>query len=149
MLINMINALAATSLNTMLRVVIIATMASFILAVATSGVFAHEISSNEVKHHYVTVTESQPYPVKVCKDKTALQGGVEGALIGAILGNIIGNQETGKAGALFGGIVGANEAKGQTCTTETRYREVTKSEYSHSTITFENEGRVYELRFTK
>ena len=120
-----------------------------LLTVAASGAMAHDNPTGEVKHHYVTVTESQPYPVKVCKDKTALQGGVEGALIGAILGNIIGNQETGKAGALFGGIVGANEAKGQTCTTETRYREVTKSEYSHSTITFENEGRLYELRFTK
>ena len=120
-----------------------------LLAVIAFGATAHESSLGEVKHHYVEVTESQPYEVRVCKNKTALQGGAEGALIGAILGNIFGNQDTAKAGAVFGGIVGANEAKGQVCHKETRYREVTTTQYSHSTITFENEGQLYEVKFIK
>ena len=79
----------------------------------------------------------------------------------AIIGGIIGNNVTRDlpddrtAGAILGGILGhmnsdaRSEFIKKVCNIETRYEEVQKEVYSHSTITFWSGGKQYTLRFKK
>ena len=80
--------------------------------------------------------------------------------MGAIIGGLIGNNITkdlpdgGTAGAIIGGILGHNNSKAsgsiQTqCSLETRYNEEVTQEYSHSTISFMENGRKRTIRFQK
>ena len=91
---------------------------------------------------------------RVSGDKTS------DTLTGAIIGGIIGNNVTrdlpdgGTAGAILGGILGhmnsdARSEIKKVCNIETRYEEVQKEVYSHSTITFWSGGKQYTLRFKK
>ena len=57
---------------------------------------------------------------------------------------------------LIGGAIGANNAAAESgtttatvCKTETRKKSTSVNEYSHSTITFEYDGNVYEVDFIK
>ena len=81
-------------------------------------------------------------------------------LLGALIGGAIGNNVTknvdngGAVGALLGGMFGHSNSKatGGTktqCNVETRYQEETQEIYSHSTITFDLNGRQHTLRFAK
>jgi uncharacterized protein YcfJ len=81
-----------------------------------------------------------------------------------ILGGILGKGLTGDdggaaAGAVLGGIIGANEAQNgskrvitgyrleRKCDTVTRYRDTTRKVYDYSVVTFRQNGRTYELQF--
>ena len=117
-------------------------------------------SLKNIEHHFLSVIEQTPYSVEVCK-KVRVDGDKTGdTLTGAIIGGIIGNNVTkdlpdgGTAGAILGGILGHmnSDAKSGTkrvCNIETRYEEVQKKIYSHSTITFWSGGKRYTLRFKK
>ena len=134
------------------------------MAVATPAV-ANSVSAR-VQDHYKTVIEQEPYRVEVCKDVNVPVGGganTEGAIIGGIIGGVIGNQFGGGSGkeaatgvgALTGAIIGGNSNRNQgyrterQCSIETRYEERQREVYSHSTITFRENGRNYTLRFEK
>ena len=121
----------------------------------------------DVQDHYKTVLDQKPYRVEVCKDVQVQNGSsgtdTGGAIIGGLIGGVIGNQ-FGKGGgkeamtgigAITGAIIGG-ESKAEPssrierqCFTETRYEESTRSVYSHSTITFYENGKQYSLRFQK
>ena len=117
-------------------------------------------SLKNIEHHFLSVIEQTPYQVEVCKN-VKVSGDKSGdTLTGAIIGGIIGNNVTkdlpdgGTAGAILGGILGHmnSDAKSGTkrvCNIETRYEEVQKKIYSHSTITFWSGGKRYTLRFKK
>lgn len=138
-------------------------VASCILAATPA--FADSVRAT-VQDHYKTVIEQQPYRVEVCKDvNVPIQGGVntEGAIIGGIIGGVVGNQFGGGSGkeamtgigAITGAIIGGGNGKPQgyrterQCQIETRYEETQREVYSHSTITFRENGRNYTLRFDK
>lgn len=103
--------------------------------------------------HYKTVIVKKPYTVEVCTEgngQSDLSNFLTGALIGGAIGNNIpGEKNGGAAGAVIGGILNTERNKTPQCKTETRYEEETQSVYSHSTVTFTHEGRIYTLRFTK
>lgn len=134
--------------------------ASVMLATATSA------SAETVRDHFKTVIEQSPYRVEVCKDVRVPQKGAtdtEGAILGGILGGVIGNQfgkGSGKEaatgiGALTGAIIGGqnkgprNYTTQRQCQIETRYEEVKREVYSHSTVTFVVDGKKYTLKFQK
>jgi uncharacterized protein YcfJ len=114
----------------------------------------------EIVDHTKTVINQVPYQVEICRDVQVSGDKTADALTGAIIGGIIGNNVTknlpdgGTAGAIIGGILGHNnsDASGGTqrqCTFETRYNEEVLSQYSHSTITFTENGRTRTIRFQK
>ena len=109
--------------------------------------------------HYKVVIEQKPYRVEVCRD-LSVSGDktgdtLKGAIIGGIIGNNVGNVDNGGAlGAVLGGMIGHNNsnATGGTkrqCSIETRYQEESQEVYSHSTITFYDNGRKYTLKYNK
>ena len=117
-------------------------------------------SLKNIEHHFLSVIEQTPYSVEVCKNVRVNGDKTGDTLTGAIIGGIIGNNVTkdlpdgGTAGAILGGILGHmnSDAKSGTkrvCNIETRYEEVQKKIYSHSTITFWSGGIRYTLRFKK
>ena len=115
--------------------------------------------ANEIVDHNKIIIEQKPYTVEVCRNETVsgdkTGDALKGAIIGGILGNNIKGEENGGAiGAVIGGMLGhANSgATGGTkrvCSSETRYQESSRSVYSHSSITFEYQGKIYTLKFTK
>ena len=134
------------------------------LALSTPA-FADSVNGN-VQDHYKTVIDQSPHIVEICKDVNVSNGpgpnDTGGAIIGGILGGVIGNQfgkGDGKTamtgiGAITGAIMGGqNKNQGshveRQCFTETRYKETTRDTYSHSTITFYEDGRKYTLKFQK
>ena len=117
-------------------------------------------SLKNIEHHFLSVIEQTPYSVEICKNVRVNGDKTGDTLTGAIIGGIIGNNVTkdlpdgGTAGAILGGILGHmnSDAKSGTkrvCNIETRYEEVQKKIYSHSTITFWSGGKRYTLRFKK
>ena len=119
-----------------------------------------ETSTGNITDHYKTVIDRDPYSVEVCYDVKVPGDKTGDALKGAIIGGIIGNNITknvengGAVGALLGGILAHknSDATGGTerqCRVETRYNESTREVYSHSTITFNSNGRNYTLQFKK
>ena len=113
---------------------------------------------HSINDHYKMIFYSTPYSVEVCKNVTTSGDKSGDTLTGAIIGGIIGNNVTkdlpdgGTAGAILGGILGHmnSDAKSEikkVCNIETRYEEVQKQIYSHSTITFWSGGKQYILRF--
>jgi uncharacterized protein YcfJ len=135
--------------------VVIAVCASFLSSVAFAD------SSNvmgQTKDHYKTVIQQKPYTVEVCKDVAVSGDKTVDTLTGAIIGGVIGHQIDHKDGAKIGGVLGGiignknSNATGnirRQCQTETRYEEEQITVYSHSTITFWNNGREYTLRFNR
>ena len=117
-------------------------------------------SLKNIEHHFLSVIEQTPYSVEVCKKVRVDGDKTSDTLTGAIIGGIIGNNVTrdlpdgGTAGAILGGILGhmnsdARSEIKKVCNIETRYEEVQKEVYSHSTITFWSGGKQYTLRFKK
>ena len=117
-------------------------------------------SLKNIEHHFLSVIEQTPYSVEVCKNVRVNGDKTSDTLTGAIIGGIIGNNVTrdlpdgGTAGAILGGILGhmnsdARSEIKKVCNIETRYEEVQKEVYSHSTITFWSGGKQYTLRFKK
>ena len=114
----------------------------------------------EITDYTKTVIKQIPYKVEVCKDVHVSGDRTGDALTGAIIGGIIGNNVTknlpdgGTAGAIIGGILGHNNSKAsggiqRQCSLETRYNEEVTQQYSHSTISFMENGRKRTIRFQK
>jgi uncharacterized protein YcfJ len=137
----------------------------FVSLLASPIAFASEPS---VQHHYKDVTRSIPYqqchmvdvPIygNISSGRSASRGDVlEGMLIGGVLGKAITGHDKGAAvGAVIGGmesttrynergIVGYKQR--EKCVT--RYDHQTQNVYSHSTATFNADGRPYTVRFQK
>lgn len=144
---------------------LIKTNLAIAFALAATPALAETVRGT-VQDHYKTVIEQQPYRVEVCKDvNVPIQGGTntEGAIIGGIIGGVVGNQFGGGSGkeamtgigALTGAIIGGQNGQPQgyrterQCSVETRYEERQREVYSHSTISFRENGRNYTLRFEK
>jgi uncharacterized protein YcfJ len=126
----------------------------------------HTVSATVVDH-YKTVVKQTPYDVEVCK--RVRQGTGDGSatneIIGAIFGGAIGNQfgeGDGKDAMTLAGIfLGASLAhddeiaNNQTgvittkCYIETRYDEVVRKVYSHSTLTTKIRGKTHRFDFMK
>ena len=113
----------------------------------------------DVQDHYKNVINQIPYNVEVCRDRVTSGDKTGDALAGAIIGGILGNnikgeKDGGAIGALIGGMLGHSNssASGNVktyCSNQTRYKEESKTIYSHSSITFRYEGKVYTVNFKK
>ena len=131
-------------------------LASAIVSFTMAGIdFAR---AETVQDHYKDIIVKRPYSVQVCTQgngKSDLENLLEGAIIGGAIGqNITKDLPDGAtAGAIIGGILGNQNAtingKQMRCRTMTRYNESMETIYSHSTITFNYEGRTYTVRFKK
>lgn len=127
-----------------------------------------------VQDHFKTVTKRIPYTETVCNivdvpiygntsSNTTAQDIIGGALIGGIIGHQFGDgnqrKDNRNAGAILGGIIGANKNQKQEgivgyrqeeqCRNITRYSESSEDVYSHSTVSFYHNGQQYTLRFKK
>jgi uncharacterized protein YcfJ len=126
-------------------------------------VLATPAFAETVRDHYKTVIEQTPYSVEVCKDvQIRGQASTGDTVFGALLGGVIGNQFGGGKGkdaaTILGAIVGADVANKNTsktggtqrqCQVETRYEETQREVYRHSTVTFYNDGKQYNVKFQK
>lgn len=122
--------------------------ASSLVLIATSSA-----SAQQIRDHYKDVIVQKPYSVEVCTEgngKSKLSNFLEGAIVGGVIGNNIPGEDGGGAlGAIIGGALNAEGNTGPQCRTETRYEEERQRIYSHSSITFNHEGRSYTLSFNK
>ena len=118
-------------------------------------------NSFSIKDHYHEVVYLEPYSIEVCEQQRVtnqddlINNAFWGAIFGAVVGDVI-DEDGGKVpGAVIGAAIGAKEAENNStttamvCRTETRKKSTTVNEYSHSTITFEYDGVMYELDFIK
>lgn len=132
----------------------------FILVMCLTGFSLN--SKFSVTDSYNEVIINDPYQVEVCKEVTTeagdeVSGAIWGAIFGAIVGDAIDNENGRLPGAIIGAGIGANEEKkkGTTtttstvCETETRYNQITTTEYSHSTVKFTYNSKQYEIDFIK
>ena len=113
----------------------------------------------DVQDHYKNVINQIPYTVEVCRDRVVSGDKTGDALAGAIIGGILGNnikgeKDGGAIGAIIGGMLGhsnssANGGVKTYCSNQTRYKEESRTVYSHSSITFRYEGKVYTVNFKK
>ena len=117
-------------------------------------------ADTQVQDHYKNIIHKTPSQVEVCYDRQVSGDKTSDTIMGGIIGGVIGNNITkdlpdgGTAGAIIGSIIGNmnSSASGGTktiCKTETRYKEESKTIYSHSTISFEYHGKQYSLNFKK
>ena len=124
----------------------------------TNNAKAYE--NTQIQDHYKNIIYKTPSNVEVCYDRQVSGDKTGDTIMGAIIGGAIGNNVTknlpdgGTAGAILGGLLGNmnSDASGGTrtvCKTETRYKEESKTMYSHSTIKFEYHGKMYTLKFKK
>ena len=134
------------------------------LTLGAIGFIAFTFIANSVKadttvqDHYKNVIQKKPYSVEVCYQGSGDKTG--DTLLGAIIGGAIGQNVTknmpdgATAGAIIGGILGnqnstASDGTKLVCTKTTRYKESMDTIYSHSTITFNYNGKTYTTRFRK
>ena len=139
------------------------------LAIASPAIA--DTVNGTVTEHYKTVIEQSPYRVEVCRDvevptygnvgNGASAGDVLGGMIiGGLLGKGVTNKDQGAAaGAVIGGMIAADKKRKKQgitgyettrqCSIETRYEETQREVYSHSTITFYENGKKYSLKFKK
>ena len=128
--------------------------------VMTSPAYATQPYNVQVNDHQKTVIKRTPHVVEVCSERNVSGDRTGDAVMGAIIGGIIGNNVTkdlpdgGTAGAIIGGLLGhqnstANNGTKLVCNKMTRYKESMETIYSHSTITFNYDGRTYTVRFQK
>ena len=107
----------------------------------------------KVDDHYKTVIVKVPQTVEICSQgngKTDLENFITGGIVGGIIGNNIpGVIGGGAIGAIVGGALNTESNKGTKCRTETHYKKEMETIYSHSTITFNYDGRSYTVRFKK
>jgi hypothetical protein len=104
------------------------------------------VSEARINDHYKTVIEQTPYKVELCKNTTRNKAAQAQRNI----------DSKGMTINIPGAAMSGGKKEGQTtyteqrqCEIQTRYREVEKRIYSHSTVTFMFEGQRYELKFSK
>lgn len=145
-------------------------MTAVVLAGLTSTVHAQSVRGT-VQDHFKTVSNSVPKTERICTDiEVPIYGqgpastgdALAGAIIGGAIGNQFGNGSGKDAMTVLGAIIGADAANkrgGQQriigYTTETRcenqtvYINTDQRVYSHSTITFIDNGKTYTVRFQR
>ena len=122
--------------------------------------FATQPYNVEVRDYQKTVIKRTPQVVEVCSEKKVSGDKTADTILGAIIGGAIGQNVTkdlpdgATAGAIIGGLLGnqnstANDGTKLVCNKMTRYKESMETIYSHSTITFNYDGRTYTVRFQK
>jgi len=129
------------------------------IACASLVFFTGSAYANQVQDHYKTVISQTPYTVEVCRDQVTSGDKTGDALAGAIIGGILGNnikgeKDGGAIGAIIGGMLGHSNSSAsggvkRYCRNQTRYKEESRTIYSHSSITFQYEGKTYTVRFKK
>jgi hypothetical protein len=124
-----------------------------------------------VQDHYRTVTRQIPYTERQCSivdvpiyghTSGGATGGdvLGGMIIGGLLGKgVTGDRDGATAGAVLGGVIAADRNRGQEriigyrqeeqCSKVTRYNTQTEDKYTHSTVTFYENGRQYTITFQK
>jgi len=123
------------------------TLVAVALLFATSA--SAETIRATVKDHYKLQNVETPITQTYCSQKNAGQGALEGMIIGGLLGKgITGEDQGAAAGAVLGGVIGADKA-GRRCWEETTYVTERSDVYSHSTITFTQDGQTYTIDFYK
>jgi len=142
----------------------------------TSATYAGSNVTATVEDVYTTMTTSQPYNETVCENvqvpvyrERQQQGNAAGSallgmVIGGALGDVIsdGNGNATAAGAVMGGLVGADRgARTRTtrevaghrterqCNEVTRYRDVQSREYDYSILHFMVDGVRYQTTFDR
>ena len=133
---------------------------------------AHANSVNaRVTDQYETVTKRIPHTEQICRTvDVPIYGNVGGGadagdvLGGMIIGGLLGKGATGKdngaaAGAVIGGMIAADKKANQQgivgyrqetrCENQTTYTTKTQEVYSHSVITWKENGQTYSLRFQR
>ena len=134
---------------------VITTVGLFLLG----GCHPAAAQDREIHDHFKTIYEQKPYHVEVCRN-VSMSGDksgdmLKGAIIGGIIGNNVGNVENGGAiGAILGGMLGHNNSNKtagtqRQCKTELRWKEESRTVYSHSTIKFVSQGKWYTLNFKR
>lgn len=143
--------------------------------VAALPAYSSEVVSAKVYDRYAVVSAKVPYNTTECStvdvpvyaESSTPGNAAEGALVGMIIGGILGkgitgNDDAAAAGAVMGGLIGADKgAKPKTSqriigyTTEQRCQEVTRTRtedqrvYTHSFIEFELDGKIYSVTFQR
>lgn len=136
------------------------------LALVSTPALAEQVNAT-IQDHFRTVTKQIPQTEKVCNfvevpiygQETFDQGG---AIVGGIIGGVIGNQ-IGKGsgndvatgvGAMTGAIIGGKKEGGivgyrqeERCQLVTTYSTVKEEVYSHSTVTWKQNGRSTTVKF--
>ena len=113
-----------------------------------------------VQDHYKNIIKRTPQVVEVCSERKVSGDKTADTILGAIIGGAIGQNVTkdlpdgGTAGAIIGGLLGhqnstASDGTKLVCKNMTRYKESMDTIYSHSTITFNYNGKTYTARFSK
>ena len=124
-----------------------------IITCLTSTANATQPYSAKVSDHYKAVIVKIPTEYEVCSKgngKTDLENFITGGIVGGVIGNNIPGEKGGGAlGAILGGALNAEANKGIKCTKHTHYEKKMETIYSHSTITFNYDGKSYTVRFTK
>ena len=109
--------------------------------------------ATDIQDHYKTHIVKIPFDYEVCSKgngKSDLENFITGGIVGGIIGNNIPGERGGRAiGAILGGALNAESNKGMKCTKHTRYEKKMETIYSHSTITFNYEGKNYTVSFKK
>jgi uncharacterized protein YcfJ len=140
----------------------------------TAPAFAESVTA-KVEDHYREVTRQIPSTEKICETvEVPIYGTVQGqastgdtvvgAIIGGAIGNQIGNGSGRDAATVLGAIVGADIAnkrggtsqqvitgyrQEQRCHNRTTYTTKTENVYSHSSITWTENGRRLTLEFQR
>jgi uncharacterized protein YcfJ len=139
----------------------------------TSSAYADTVQAT-IQDHYRTVTENVPRVTNRCENvQVPIYGQTQGdfntggAIIGGLVGGILGNQVGGGSGkdvatgvgAITGAIIGGGGNRSEQvitgyrterqCSEVTTYNEVSRQVYSHSSITFTDNGSRVTLNYTK
>lgn len=144
------------------------------MAMSSSAALAENVNAI-VADRYKIIVEVEPYTKKECVTvnvpvygNTTQQGDAAGgALLGMIIGGLIGKGVTGDdggaaAGAVFGGLVGADKGaqpkskqtiighkQENRCDNVTYYKDVERTVYDYSIITWTQNGVTYSETYTK
>ena len=146
-------------------------LTSAVLALISAPMAYASDNQTVVQDHYKTITKQIPQVETTCYEveipvygstgNNATTGDIlTGAIIGGVIGNNIkGEKNGGAAGAVIGGLLGANSGnkketivgyrKENRCENKTTYSTQYNEVYSHSTVTFWDNGRKYSVRFQK
>ena len=144
-------------------------LAGVIATVMSAPAYANSVNAR-VTDQYETVTKRIPHTEQICRTvDVPIYGNVGGGanagdvLGGMILGGLIGKGATGKdngaaAGAVIGGMIAADKKQQQgvvgyrqetRCENQTTYTTKTQEVYSHSVITWTENGETFSLRFQR
>ena len=147
-------------MNTFIKITAVTWALAFVGGFVTGkSAFATQPHAAVVNDHQKTIIKRTPQVVEVCSERNVSGDKTADTILGAIIGGAIGQNITkdlpdgATAGAIIGGILGNQNStingKQMRCRTMTRYNESMETIYSHSTITFNYEGRTYTVRFKK